>query len=1100
MESSSLEHQKLPIPLLPEQKHASIVSAPDQQQKLNSDMSSELNNTESPIDHQEHHEEPSTGEDVMEVSPSLRDHDKNFIVKESHPNDFVNGMDLPKHCHPSSEEHGNEISLNGKSTANPTENDYSKLAGVGEAEERDPHSVVIDTSREQHVPLIPIAESYGVSESPGNHPLQLHPPSQGDPNAPSLMLVNDTQKDIGTSLKEDIMKASAESNTPIPLDSKEGCQQETFLKESMQRFSEKHHAYTINPASCTDEAASGSHYEGEILSQSSFMKGPPQESHQNYSVAREDHLLSVSPKQGADTQAHHQKNPDHFQLEAELTLRQETDPTKENQSLDTQDQMPVILQEQQSNNIPKHSKEASLETVGEKHVFQPEKDQAEAIKQEGGKDFDAPSVLSEHETEIQVQVRSAEEFPLSSSSAEAHTTVAEQLTVKGHQNVTLQSSQKSARAVIDTAAPFESVKAAVSLFGERMDWKSQTRPSHSSAPNVERRILPDSELQKVQDELMHSKDQLALAQASTAGILLELRKVKGLIKDTVSKPEGADALSHKHSESANTSGIVGGILANKHNDHELMPLMQELENLKGQLSSVSASKEAAAKGLQDALTSMNLALKRVNVLSGEKQSLEEAVADAQLALADAEEHVALLRSGTEAKKAVSMSNDAMEKKSAQIKELEARLEETTRTIATLKEDLMTSKKAEGAAMVAASATQQKIEQVKLELEQAKSGELSFVGKLASVLEESEELKSKLEKTVHDSANLSATVDALKLDIDQSQKELESMHQKEHEACSTLAALQEELHKLKEALRSAQESETRALEAKDTLPLAIKQAASEADQAKVAAQAAKKASWKARKEIDQARAATSTANSRQQAASKELEAVKASEAMALAELKALEESESHSGDTEAISDGAGVTISLEEYSALKQAAVEAEGLADKKVVQVVLQVEEAKASQEKAQAKLEEATREAEKCRQELDKAQKYADEAQEAKLTAEADLRKWRAEHDQRRRSANIPDPKKIPSNNHPVRMSDVEKSAKPIPHEKDDLFPAMMQTKKASGRDSLAQIMSLDVSAPEGVQRMKATENPTKEEVKVKKKNLIRKITSIVALKKHQS
>ena len=103
-------------------------------------------------------------------------------------------------------------------------------------------------------------------------------------------------------------------------------------------------------------------------------------------------------------------------------------------------------------------------------------------------------------------------------------------------------------------------------------------------------------------------------------------------------------------------------------------------------------------------------------------------------------------------------------------------------------------------------------------------------------------------------------------------------------------MQDELQKVKESLLSSQDGARRALEAKETLPAAIKQAALEADKAKVQAEGSIVEERRARHEMDQSKAAMSTTLSQNAATLKEVEAARASETIALAEFKGLMKSE------------------------------------------------------------------------------------------------------------------------------------------------------------------------------------------------------------------
>eukprot|EP00250_Pteridium_aquilinum_P018695 c24168_g1_i2 orf=608-4192(-) len=1052
----SEHHQNKAFELSSEKK---LADTPSSAQEHHKDTSIEKNLTEAPLQHhvtkpsptQEHQKEPHSVERHLMDTPAEQHHTKSSIVQEHHkePSREKGSIDMP------SEHHHTKPSL----TQEPHKELFKEMDALTVH-----HNAKPSEAQDHHKE--PASEKNPVEHDQVESLTEVHQTAEDNPTDPSRKAPQKDhpieQQHINSSVKphssaeEHYVDLSIEGQ---PVESLPPQQQPVPPAVSLQHQAQ----HSENPFTVQDKTDPLV----ELSSQQQQIN-PVFEQHQVDLTVEQKQLTSPSKEQHSDLSTQ------------EKSLLHSTDVPTGHHTIPSSEQHHIDLPREQPYINP--SKGGDLEPSAEESQLQ-----SPSIAHEASSALETPSIQVTDHTHAREESPRLSEATLS---AEVHGNFAEEPTTKGSQIHSLGSSQKPTRAEIDTAAPFESVKAAVSLFGERMDWKSQQRTPQLQVSSVERRILPESEHHKVQEDLVCYKDQLALTQASTAGVLLELKKVKRLIQRPSSKQEGT-----------NPSKDTGAAFTDKPANVELQTILREVESVKAELISATVSKEVAVKGLQDALSSLNNVFKRVDELAGEKAGLDEAVADAHVALADAEEQVALLRSGGKVNLLNSVPGDFMEKKSVEVKGLESKLEEAKAMVSKLKAELLASKESETMADAAATETQQKVAKVKLELEQAKAEELSMVSKLAKILEESDELKAKLEKATQESATLSSTVELLKSDVERVRVELAVMHEKEQMACATLASLQDELHKVKEALQSAQAGEARALQAKGTLPAAIKQAASEADEAKAAAEASKEKTRKARQEIEQAKAATSTAMSRQQAALKELEAARASEAMALADLKALTESESQGADMESEGEGmVGVTISLEEYSALKQAAVEAEGLADRKVAEVIAQVEEAKASQLKAQAKLDDAVKEAQRGRDELQKAQKQADDAQESKVTAEADLRKWRAEHDQRRKSGGAPLDLKAGTTQSSQRKPDSdEKAVKSIFQEKEGMLPPLAaQGKRVAGRDSLAQVMSLEVPATEKRDRVLPVENLTNSKEKVKKKNFIRRIVSIVALKKN--
>ncbi|XP_052202559.1 protein WEAK CHLOROPLAST MOVEMENT UNDER BLUE LIGHT 1-like [Diospyros lotus] len=572
------------------------------------------------------------------------------------------------------------------------------------------------------------------------------------------------------------------------------------------------------------------------------------------------------------------------------------------------------------------------------------------------------------------------------------------------------------RSLIDTAAPFESVKAAVSKFGGIVDWKAHKDRS------VERRKSIEEELEKAHEEIPMYKKQSQAAEDAKIKVLKELESTRRLIEELKLNLERAQTEEQQAKQDAELAKlrveeIEQGIadeasVAAKAQlevararraaaDSELKTVKNELEQLCNDYTLLVTERDLAVKKAEEAVSVSKEVEKTVEELTIELITIKESLESTHTAHLEAEEQ----RNGA----VMAREQDTLNWEK-ELKEAEEELDRLNQKILSVKDVkskldtasyLLADLKAELAAYMEAKLNQENNNEENSTGDLEEPEKRTHAGIQAAVdlsKKELEEVKLNIEKATAEVKCLKVAATSLKLELEGEKSALAAIRQREGMASVAVASLEAELTRIKSEIAVVQMKEKEAREKMVEVPKLLQEVAQEADQAKSLAQAAREEWRKATEEAEQAKAGARTVESRLLAAKKEIEAAKASEQLALAAIKALRESESAESSNNEDS-AAGVTLSLEEYYELSKRAHEAEEEANTRVATAVSQIEVAKESELRSLKKLEEVNSEVAAQSEALEIAVRRAEKAEEGKLGVEQELRKWRAESEQRRKA-----------------------------------------------------------------------------------------------------
>ncbi|CAN6696557.1 unnamed protein product [Malus baccata var. baccata] len=545
---------------------------------------------------------------------------------------------------------------------------------------------------------------------------------------------------------------------------------------------------------------------------------------------------------------------------------------------------------------------------------------------------------------------------------------------------------------IDTRAPFQSVKDAVSLFGEGAFSGEKPAIKKAKAHSAERIVVNETQLHLAQKELNKLKEQLKNAETTKAQALVELEKSKATLEDLSKKVKSlteskefaikateAAKSQAKQLEEAN-SGNLGGTDGAWKEDlesaraqylsviTELNAAKQELQKIRQDCDASLEAKAAAIKQAAEAEDAAKANAEKVNELSKEISAVQESIGQVKLASMEAQQEQAKI----------------FAEKDVLRQSYKASLEESAKKLLSLKKEFDPELSRNLEAQL--SETLNEVGALQKQMENAKASDLDSV---KTVTLELDDAKESLNKVAEEESSLRNLVETLKAELENVRKEHAELKEKEAETESLAGNLHVKLRKTKYELEACLAEESKARGASNEMIATLNQLSSETENARREAEEMKIKAEELKKEAETTKIAVKEAEKKLRLALVEAEEAKAAEERALEQIRVLSE-RTNAARASTSESGAKITISKDEYESLSRKVEESDTLAEMKVAAAMAQVEAVKASENEALKRIEATQKEIEDMKSATEEAKKRAEMAEAAKKAVEGELRRWR--------------------------------------------------------------------------------------------------------------
>ncbi|KAG6423904.1 hypothetical protein SASPL_114312 [Salvia splendens] len=547
------------------------------------------------------------------------------------------------------------------------------------------------------------------------------------------------------------------------------------------------------------------------------------------------------------------------------------------------------------------------------------------------------------------------------------------------------SSPKTDVGEIDTRAPFESVKAAVSLFGESIS--PRARPVTKKTKAEEQKLLEkETQHHMVSKELEYYKEQLKSAENAKAQAQQDLHRANDALQDLTGNLEN---LSESKQEAIKTTEAMKRRAAElevqqteaqmgsdtwkldlvlereryKAASGELIVSKQELANLRQDFDGALEAKLAAFQKIEDARQATKASGERQNMLSKEVSMLRRALDQVKFdSLQAQEEHLKLI-----AEKEVHL---LVHKSAKEVAEMEIK---ALREVYGPEENL--SHKLEEAT-----------EAIKVLQEQLNDVRASDLNSLQTAVTELDCARKELQQLVAEEVSMHTSVESFEHELDHVKRERTECEKKVSEAELEIEQMRAEL-----AERTAELEMALSRNIHKEMNSALDNLLAEAERAQVEAEKTQKDIELHRLKAEAANIAAKEIDEKLQLALQEAEEAKAAQKLAD---KQIRDSPKADGADNLKGLGPGSTrkirLSVEEFKTMNHKIEESRTNADSKVQSLTADLQKIKASQNETSQKTEEILKQSEDLQLEIEDALKRAEVAEAERKVVEGELQKCR--------------------------------------------------------------------------------------------------------------